>query len=283
MIQEDFALQCPFVPLESVVPLNIRLRSAGHGRTSSMNYFWDGMKRGNCEFVIWQYTISGCGMLESEEGSFPIPEGSAFLLTIPDKHRYFLPASSKSWEFFHLGFDGSEALRLARALREKYSPVSTRYAAENAVNTAKQLMQLTVDRVADDATMISTLSYQFFMNIVSTGNREYFPSKKDPVALLHNYCLRHISEAVTVDDLAAYAGYSRSHFHRVFCRCTGKSPHAYLLDLRIRMALRMLQNGNISVKEVCGACGFSDVSYFCKVFRNYYGTTPSKFLAGKLK
>ena len=283
MIQEDFAQQCPFVPLASVVPLNIRLRSAGHGRTSSMNYFWDGMKRGNREFVLWQYTISGCGMLESEEGSFPIPEGSAFLLTIPEKHRYFLPASSESWEFFHLGFDGSEALRLARALREKYSPVSTRYAAESVVNTAKELLQLTMNRIADDAAMVSTLSYKFFMNIVSTGNREYMPPEKDPIVLIHNYCLRHLADEITVDDLAAYAGYSRSHFHRVFLQLTGKSPHAYLLDLRVRTALRMLQNGNISVKEVSSACGFNDVSYFCKVFRNFCGTTPSSFLARKIK
>ena len=186
MIHEDFAQYCPFVPLASLVPLNIRLRSAGHSRTSSMNYIWDGMKRGNREFVLWQYTISGCGMLESEEGTFPLQAGSAFLLTIPEKHRYFLPESSESWEFFHLGFDGSEALRLARALREKYSPVSRHYASENVVNTAKELMQLTMDHFTDDAAMVSTLAYKFFMNIVSTGNHEYTSPEKDPIVLIHN-------------------------------------------------------------------------------------------------
>ena len=283
MIQEDFAHQSPFVPLASVIPLNIRLRSAGHGRTSSMNYLWDGMKRGNREFVIWQYTIAGCGHLECEEGSFDIPAGSAFLLTFPDKHRYFLPASSESWEFLHLGFDGCEAIRLARALREKYSPVSTRYASAEVVKNARELMQLTVEQNTDDAAKVSTLSYQFFMNIVSSGNREYFLPEKDPIVLIHNYCLRHIAEDISVDDLAAYSGYSRSHFYRIFCSRTGKSPHAYLLELRARTAMRMLQNGNISVKEVSSACGFNDVSYFCKVFRRFCGTAPSNFLSRKMK
>ena len=285
MAQEVFSHQSPFVPLAAVVPLNIRLRSAGHSRTSSMNYFWDGMKRGNREFVLWQYTISGSGMLECEEGFFPLAAGSAFLLTIPDKHRYFLPETSESWEFFHLGFDGSEALRLARALREKYSPVSLRYASDEVVNTAKNLVQLTMEQSADDAASVSALSYQFFMNIISNSNsnREFFPPGKDPVALIHNYCLQHIAEPISVDDLANHVGYSRSHFYRLFCSCTGRSPHAYLLDLRIRTALRMLQNGNISVKEVSNACGFPDVSYFCKVFRKYSGTTPASFLTRKIK
>ena len=92
-----------------------------------------------------------------------------------------------------------------------------------------------------------------------------------------------VADDITVEDLAAYTGYSRSHFYRVFLQLTGKSPHAYLLDLRIRTALRMLQNGNISVKEVSSACGFPDVSYFCKVFRRFCGTTPSSFLARKIK
>lgn len=283
MNQEDFAYRGLFVPLASAVPLSVRLHSAGHGRTSSMNYFWDGMKRGTREFALWQYTIAGCGMLETEEGKIPIPVGSAFLLTIPDKHRYFLPESSESWEFFHLAFGGSEALRLARALREKYSPVSTRYGSASAVETAKKLIRLTMEQSAGDAAIVSSLSYQFFMNIVSSGDQEHLSPEKDPIALIHNYCLRHLAEPITVEDLAAYAGYSRSHFYRLFCSRTGKSPHTYLLDLRIRTALRMLQAGNISVKEVSSACGFEDVSYFCKVFRRFSGTTPSSFLSRKIK
>ncbi len=283
MLQKDFTHQSQIVPLESAIPLNIRLRWAGHQSTSSMSYFWDGMKRGSREFVLWQYTIAGCGMLESEEGSFPIPEGSGFLLTIPDKHRYFLPDFSEKWEFFYLGFDGSEAIRLAKLLREKYSPVSTQYASNAAVKTARELMQLTLEHTTDDTAAVSSLAYRFFMNMVNPAATAASQEAKDPIVLIHNYCLRNIAQPLSVEDLARYAGYSRSHFYRLFCSRTGKTPHAYLLELRIRTALRMLQSGNISVKEVTAACGFPDVSYFCKVFRKFYSTTPSNFLAKKLK
>ena len=45
----------------------------------------------------------------------------------------------------------------------------------------------------------------------------------------------------------------------------------------MRLAVRLLQTSAGSVKEVAAACGYEDTSYFCKVFRKFYGTTPAGF------
>ena len=135
----EFDYHNSFVPPESDIGLNMMLRWAGHQRTENKDYSFNGMRRGSQEFVLWQYTISGCGQIESDEGSFLIPPGCAFLLTIPDKHRYFLP--SGHWEFLYLGFNGSEALRIARELRAKYSPVSSAFASPQAIAAAKMFLR----------------------------------------------------------------------------------------------------------------------------------------------
>ncbi|MBR2626533.1 MAG: helix-turn-helix transcriptional regulator [Lentisphaeria bacterium] len=275
----EFDYHNSFVPPESDIGLNMMLRWAGHQRTENKDYSFNGMRRGSQEFVLWQYTISGCGQIESDEGSFLIPPGCAFLLTIPDKHRYFLP--SGHWEFLYLGFNGSEALRIARELRAKYSPVSSAFASPQAIAAAKMFLRRGMENDLSDPVETSELSYRFFMDMIRTCRPDAGDAGKDPVMLFHQFCVQHLAKPLQVEDMAEFAGYSRSHFCRIFRGRTGKSPHKYFLELRMRMALRMLQSGNLSVKETAAACGFPDNSYFCKVFYRFYHTNPSAFLSRK--
>ena len=115
------------------------------------------------------------------------------------------------------------------------------------------------------------------MSLISGSRSPGASASADPVQKVHQYCLRHLSGEISVDELANFTGYSRSHFCRIFRANSGRSPHAYIMELRMRMALRMLQRGGMSVKEIAAACGFEETGYFCKVFRRFYGTTPAKF------
>ena len=236
------------------------------------------MHRGNRALALWQYTISGYGTVESSEGVFNAEAGSAFLLTVPDRHRYYLPEKSTHWEFLFLGFCGDEAIRLAQDLRQKYSPVSNCFARKETVALAGAIIDKGIKKELTDPFEISSLSYQFFMTMAREAQQQAEAAGNDPVMLFHRFCLRHLTEELSLKELAAAAGYSRSHFCRIFHSRTGKSPHLYLLELRMKMAETMLQRGNSSVKETAAACGFADPSYFCKVFRRFHGVSPAKFL-----
>ena len=102
--------------------------------------------------------------------------------------------------------------------------------------------------------------------------------------IMHDYCLENIERHPDIDELAAVAGYSRGHFYRKFKKKTGQNPHEFILDLKMRFAMRKLQTQyNVSVKEVAAACGFDDPSYFCKVFKKIFGVTPACFRGEKHK
>jgi AraC-like DNA-binding protein len=92
-----------------------------------------------------------------------------------------------------------------------------------------------------------------------------------------DYCMDHISEPISVDDLAEVAGYSRYHFSRMFSASQGMSPGAFVKDLRLKHAERLLQTELMSVKEIADACGFEDDSYFCKAFRKAYKISPGEY------
>ena len=281
MNRGNFDYSCTFLSHNSPTPLKIIAYWGGHQQTCTHDYDFNGMQHGDKELALWQYTISGHGTVETPEGVFNVEPGSAFLLTVPDKHRYYLPKKSTHWEFLFLGFSGSEAIRLAKDLRQKHSPVSNCFAQKETVALAGIMIDRGIKKELTDPFETSSLAYQFFMTMAREAQQPGELAGLDPVMLVHRFCLLHLAEELSLEELAAAAGYSRSHFCRIFHSRTGKSPHTYLQELRMKLAESMLQRGNASVKETAAACGFADPSYFCKVFRRFHGVSPAKFLLHK--
>ena len=64
---------------------------------------------------------------------------------------------------------------------------------------------------------------------------------------------------------------SERYLTRCFGQETGLAPVAYLNRYRVQRASEMLQHGQLSVIEIALACGFSDSSYFGRVFQRKTG------------
>lgn len=80
-----------------------------------------------------------------------------------------------------------------------------------------------------------------------------------------------------VRDAARACGLSYSYFSRSFKEAFGMSFVAYLEELRLAEAERMLLTGDADISEIAMRTGFGTVSYFIACFRRKYGTTPKKF------
>lgn len=86
---------------------------------------------------------------------------------------------------------------------------------------------------------------------------------------------QHISDPLRVSDLAAATGLSASQFSRQFRTSTGKSPHQFLLQLRLDHARRMLRTTVLPIPDVAVHCGFSHQEHLTRVMRAKLGTTPA--------
>jgi AraC-like DNA-binding protein len=82
---------------------------------------------------------------------------------------------------------------------------------------------------------------------------------------------------ITLNDIASHFGRSRSHISHLFKANAGCSLRAYCNELRLVDAAGLLQSTDLSVSEVAYQTGFDDVSYFIKLFREKYGTSPGKY------
>ena len=105
------------------------------------------------------------------------------------------------------------------------------------------------------------------------------PSRRTAHAvwLAGKFCRDHLADPISVEDMAAAAGLTRFHFSRIFKQATGRTPHQYLLILRLRRAAELLGQSGVSVSAVARQTGFSDPSHFCNVFKRAMGMTPTAF------
>ena len=86
------------------------------------------------------------------------------------------------------------------------------------------------------------------------------------------------AHATALADLAAVSGISRFQLLRGFFRQTGATPHAYLVQLRVRLARRYLASGTSPV-EAALSSGFADQSHLTRAFRRQFGVTPGRYQA----
>ena len=90
------------------------------------------------------------------------------------------------------------------------------------------------------------------------------------------YINQHITEAITVEQLAEQFYISTSYICRIFKATTGTTINKYINARRITIAKSLLTMG-LGVSEVCEKCGFNDYSNFLKAFTKAVGISPKKY------
>ncbi|WP_267620395.1 AraC family transcriptional regulator [Erythrobacter sp. WG] len=97
------------------------------------------------------------------------------------------------------------------------------------------------------------------------------------VRRVRDYIAAHLDSALTLDELARIAGYSRFHFARGFRAATGLPPYAYLLRQRIARACEMLESRDVPISGIAAATGFATHAQFSSRFRQVTGIAPSAY------
>lgn len=99
------------------------------------------------------------------------------------------------------------------------------------------------------------------------------------VAILQ-YLNLHLTEALSIDELAARFYISKYHMMRRFKEETGYTIHSYIAEKRLLLARQLLQSGT-QVTEVCDRSGYQDYSTFARAYRRRFGVSPSADLRPK--
>jgi AraC family transcriptional regulator, arabinose operon regulatory protein len=123
-----------------------------------------------------------------------------------------------------------------------------------------------------------TFSYEVLLTSISV----------DPKTALAIQCVPFSNSPVSVDytkkfhlkSLSDELHLSQHYIAHLFHNSTGTNITEYLIARRIRQACWLLKNSTLSISEVCHYIGLTNVSYFCKKFKEYTGRTPLKYRKG---
>ena len=87
------------------------------------------------------------------------------------------------------------------------------------------------------------------------------------------------SEKISVPDIAFELSLERCYFSTLFKEKTGKTPHEFLTELRIKKACILIENSEMPINEIAQAVGIEPVN-FSRVFKKYVNKLPSEYKKG---
>jgi AraC-like DNA-binding protein len=258
-------------------PLHALTILSGHCVETSPEYHNDGLANDFSAHAAWQYTLAGRGLLDVRGTRRDLLPGSLMVISIPGPHVYLLPEDSPSWEFVFVTMTGREALRITRMIEHHLGNVVDLEKMPGTLAALYSLLEKIFSGAIDNPFTNSSHTYRLCMGFLEEAGDIRKAAGSRDFDGLKTFLKGNLYRDISVDEMAAMMGMSRSHFTRNFGKAVGMSPRMYLEDLRLKTALDILFDKNATVKETAARCGIHDVNYFCRLFRKRYGISPGKY------
>lgn len=241
-----------------------------------------GRRLENGEYQIL-YIRSGGGVSEFPDGRrIALKAGSVNILRPGEWHRH-RPDADTGWSEAYIGFGGELAGRVAKELFPGPEPAVLDFSDDPLLDG--RIMTLVEQILSDYAERPHSLALQTLSLLASLaedrceGNDSAYGYMSIRRTCL--YIAHHLDETLDLKELAGRSGMGYSLFRRRFRECTGLSPLAYQLSLRVWRAKRLLRETGDSIAEIAGALGFRSQAYFARFFRKAAGVSPSGWRSGQ--
>lgn len=117
----------------------------------------------------------------------------------------------------------------------------------------------------------------FYFETLQNSLQDDLCCKERSVRDLAAYIQENLGEPITASSLARLCGMSHFALLKVFKKVYHQTPVEYLRQQRLEKAAEMLREERYSITCVAQMVGFTDVAYFSRVFRQYFGCAPSVY------
>ena len=133
------------------------------------------------------------------------------------------------------------------------------------------------NKTANSQKIIRPLVMSLCVYISEAHHRQNLPAKKSVIEQIMDYIDSHVDSA-TLPSVAAHIGYHPVYVSKLLPEKTGKTFSQILTGARMRRAELLLRYTDLSVEKIAAMLGYSNSSNFYKAFKQYFGTSPRRFL-----
>ena len=219
-----------------------------------------------------QYVVSGSGVLICNERLYTVKAGDAFLLPAGSDQIYYSNEDNdfgRIWINLRGTLVASLPAAYGLAAQVVFRCIDIRAEMEEIVEACRNA----TDAIAYQNTA-ARLYLAILQKLVTARGEE---QSEGPMERVRYYIDTHITEDLKLSDMAHALGFSPEHLCRRFGRTYGITPHSYILQSRIRMAMVMLSTDTLSLGEISEALSFSDPRHFSAQFLAHVGMRPSVY------
>lgn len=218
----------------------------------------------------------GSGWCEIDGVRHPVQAGQVVLLPPGTPHSYGADTGAPwtLWWLHVVGRDLAEFLRVAgvtasapvRELSDTYRIVA--------------LVEEIVQAMERDQTFASTLAASgaaWHLMALLCAERTAGAPKVSAIDQAIEYLRQHVTDQISIGDLARMARLSPSHFAARFRQETGSSPLKYQTQLRMSRARELLDTTDLPVAQIAARVGYADPFYFARQFTSVHGVPPIRY------
>ena len=92
-----------------------------------------------------------------------------------------------------------------------------------------------------------------------------------------SYIASHYTEPLRVGDVSRRLGLNADYFAAMFHKTVGESFNSYLMRVRVEQSKHLMLSTSDPLTDIAVATGFTDQSYYCRVFKKYVGLSPRQY------
>ncbi len=229
------------------------------------------------DHYLIHYIISGKGNYRVAGGPpHELNAGDVFLV-YPNTEVIYQADSQDPWEYVWVGFNGTDAATILGAT--DFSPEQPYLHrvpyGESVKRQILHIYEASGTHFENAVEMTGRLYTTLAIFMQEASKQPFSSSAKEYVQKAIDFITANYSYPLTIEDIAAFVGLSRSQLFRSFQTVLEISPKEYLTEFRIKRACQLLEGTSLTVTAVANSVGFENSLYFSKAFHKVTGTSPS--------
>ncbi|QNQ81071.1 helix-turn-helix domain-containing protein [Lactobacillus sp. PV034] len=189
-----------------------------------------------------------------------------------------------SWDriFSEMGHPTTEEEAVKKSFTEKYKDNGFIKLENNNIMLSNQVLNRAIEEYIQGRMYVTPIDLAYLRLLVFFSFREQFfvtlPTAKtggfNP-EVLTQYIDTNFAD-ISLEDAANYFGFNKNYFSSLVKEKTGQSFMEQVDERRMKEAITLLSDPDISLKEIIKHLGYSSKSFFYKKFNNYFGMTPTE-------
>lgn len=231
------------------------------------------------DWISLHFVVSGKGKLIVRDKKYSLSAGDFFYIPANEPTTYYSDEDNP-WSYYWISFSLSSSFKIADAL--KLSADAPKLTAKNKIKVTALFDELFALDVQPTEFAYMTLSaIMQILALESSHPTSITPkkisSKKIVATIKKTIELNFVNPNFNIKEIAPTLYLSTRQVDRIFKDETGITPRAYLVDVRLQHATKLLEESDYKVKELCNLAGFYDEFQFMKTFKAKYGMTVKEY------